>query len=103
MYDPVPFPGSVSIDVVAPYWSDNDIRKEGSVMYEVFQSGHSSHGDMLLSTVSDFLKDILENSTFQGTYMILAEWNNVHSFPHGNDDISLSLAQEEFIALVCDW
>lgn len=103
LFIPEAFPGSINIDVVAPYWSDNDIRREGSVKYEVLQAGNSLREDMLLATVSDFITETLGNmTTFKGSYMILAEWNNVHSFPHGSSSSSLSPTQEEFIALVCN-
>ena len=99
---PVPFPVSSNIHVVAPYWSDNDIRQRGSVIYEVFQSGDSAYGDSLLATVSDFIKDNFNNdSNFQGTYMILVEWNGVHPFPDDAGASTLSSAQRNFADLVC--
>ena len=102
MYIPVEFPGSLTIDVVAPYWSDNDIILEGSVIYEVFQSESSPVENMTLAMVNDFIEDVLadESSNFQGTYMILAEWRGVHPFPH-SDSSRLTINQREFTDLVC--
>jgi len=106
LFNPEPFPGFSNIHVVAPYWSDNDIRRQGSVIYEVFQFGDSTIGDSdsLLDTVSDFITENFNNDSepaFKGTYMILAEWREVHPFPDGDSPNTLSPAQKDFVALVC--
>jgi len=68
---------------VAPYWSDHDIRREGEVSYEIFEKGRSSYGDMLLDRVNTYLAaNVMTN--FTGTFMILAEWKDVHPYPHGS-------------------
>ena len=93
---PQPFPGTVvsvrSAHVVAAYWSDNDIRREGNVSYEVFEFQKTgTYGDEVLTTVSNYIMEELENATsFLGVYMILAEWNSVHPFPHGSSNIDFS-------------
>ena len=53
--------------------------------------------------VSNFINETIDTaSAFQGTYMILAEWNGVHPFPHGSSSsTNLSPIQQAFIALVC--
>ena len=101
MYIPRPFPGSLTVDVVAPYWSDNDITREGSVIYEVFQSESSAFEDMTLATVNNFIKEFDSSTSFQGTYMILAEWRDVHPFPHGAVS-GLTANQQAFTDLVCN-
>ena len=92
-----------SVHVVAPYWSDNDIRREGNVSYEVFEFQKTgAHGDAVLTTVSNFIMEEFGNITnFLGVYMILAEWNAVHPFPHGVGDTDvLSPTIKSFIAKV---
>ena len=93
---PEPFPGG-NIHVVAPYWSDNDIRREGNVSYEVFQlQGTGAYGDQLLDDVSSYIRERSMSSDFQGSFMILAEWEGVHPYPHGasnSSDDDLFLAQ----------
>jgi len=83
---PSPFPGFFYLRrfyVVAPYWSDHDIRKEGEVSYEIFEKGRSSYDDMLLDRVNTYLAaNVMTN--FTGTFMILAEWRDVHPYPHGS-------------------
>jgi len=74
--------------VVAPYWSDNDIRREGNVSYEVFQlQATGAYGDQLLNNVSSYIRERGMSSDFEGSFMILAEWEGVHPYPHGaNND-----------------
>ena len=63
---------------MAPYWSDNDIRDEGDVCYEV----HNEDSD-LMRTISKFIS-YKSGNTFVGNWMLLAEWNDVHPYPHGS-------------------
>jgi len=85
---PSPFPGYYYLRrfyVVAPYWSDNDIRRDGEVSYEIFQKGRSSYDDMMLDTVNYYLNvNMISQTNFFGSFMILAEWRGVHSYPHGS-------------------
>lgn len=106
LWVPQPFPGIDnnvrSAHVVAPYWSDNDLRREGNVSYEVFEFQKTGmHGDEVLITVSNYIMEEFGNATnFVGVYMILAEWNTVHPFPHGASDTNLPSTIESFIAKV---
>ena len=62
--------------LLAPFWSDVDIRQHGSIKYEI----HNDSSDSLLSKVNNFIS----NSTgieFAGTWMLVAEWNQVPPFP----------------------
>ena len=68
---------------MAPYWSDNDIRREGEVSYEIFEKGRSSYDDVLLDRVNTYLTANMMTN-FSGTFMILAEWRDVHPYPHGS-------------------
>ena len=91
---PEPFPGRVSsgvrnFDVVAPYWTDNDIRREENVSYEVFQLQNTgSYADQLLDDISGFIREHNISSDFTGCLIILAEWKNVHPYPHGDREHS---------------
>ena len=80
-----PFPdGAPGVYVVAPYWDDVDIRLTGNISYEVHsRSTNNPRSDQLLDDVSGFV----ENSTgqsFQGSWMLVAEWKEVHPWPHAN-------------------
>ena len=86
-------------DVAAPFWSDNDIRKEGVVRYAAFKRGDSTRGDEILATIDAYLE-----TEFRGAWMILAQWDQVHPYPHGSDDHEG--VSEEFLAKVlfhCLW
>ena len=85
---PSPFPGYYYLRrfyVVAPYWADHDIRRKGSVSYETFERGKSRNDDYILNRVNDYLRSSdMAPLNFSGTFMILAEWNGVHPYPHGS-------------------
>jgi len=88
--------------VVAPYWTDNDIRREGNVSYEVFQlQATGVYGDQLLDDISSIIRERKMSSDFKGIFMILAEWKDVHPYPHGassssDNDPFLAKVQEAF-------
>ena len=94
LWNPEPFPGNTlssvrKFHVVAPYWSDNDIRREGEVSYGVFQlQATGPYGDQLLDEVSSHIRERNISSDFKGTFMILAEWKGVHPYPHGGSSAS---------------
>ena len=85
---PSPFPGHYyqrRFYVVAPYWADHDIRKSGEVCYETFEKGKSKTDDVVLDEVNRYVS-LNTEQYFTGTFMILAEWQNVHPYPHGSCD-----------------
>ena len=68
-------------------WSDNDIRKEGTVRYVAIMEGESARGDEMLRVASDFVQGQRQgNDEFRGTWMLVAQWDRVHPDPHGADD-----------------
>ena len=84
-YEEIPeqFPGNTA-DVaasylVAPFWDDIDLRRRGNIFYEVHTS-NSSPG--LLSQVSNFVS----NGLFSGTWMLVTQWDQVHSWPDGESE-----------------
>lgn len=76
--------------MIAPFWSDNDIRKEGTVRYVDFEKGDSGKGNAMLNEVNAYLEgrraEDDESDVFEGTWMLLAQWEDVHPDPHGADD-----------------
>ena len=64
------FPGSNNDYIVAPFWADNDITHEGQISYE------SHQGTDLLTHVSFFIRQLLQTD-FSGTWMLVAEWEDV--------------------------
>ena len=63
--------------VVAPFWSDNDLTLAGNVTYQVEEFSTEK-----LTNASAFIADIM-NTNFSGTWMLVAQWNCVHPYPHG--------------------
>ena len=83
---PSPFPGGYHqrhSHVVAPYWTDNDIHRGGEVYYETFIRGRSESEDTILDKVNQYI-GLNTEQNFSGTFMILAEWRDVHHYPHGS-------------------
>ena len=64
--------------VAAPFWSDNDIRKEGTVRYVAIEEGESTRGDEMLRLASDFVQgQRQENDTrseFRGSGWTRSHW-----------------------------
>ena len=51
------------------------------MFYETFERGNSQNDDLVLRRVNDYLRSTdMAPSNFSGTFMILAEWNGVHSY-----------------------
>ena len=73
----------------APFWSDIDIRKSGSVSYETYFRGTSDDEDAVLDRVSGFIAT-QTSSGFFGYWMMVAQWDAVHPFPHSVDLAGLS-------------
>ena len=73
--------------MVAPFWSDNDIRRAGAVRYAVINSEESEDGDEVLRNVNSFIRhqnrDANEEN-FKGHWMLVAYWDRVHPYPHGS-------------------
>lgn len=98
---PQPFPTNAlntrNSYVVAPFWSDNDIRMNGSIRYEVHArvAGPRTRSPQLLDLVSSIIinQRNLTAGSFQGQWMLVAEWNEVHPYPHGNSTFESSSGQ----------
>ena len=67
--------------VVAPFWSDVDLRISGSASWEVHTTGQSQS---LIDDVSSFINDNYDGAVdFSGSWMVITYWENVHPWPHG--------------------
>ena len=105
---PEPFPTTNffirNIPVIAPFWSDNDIRREGDIHYATYQQEPDGEANILLEVVSSFIRNQSElgDSSFRGRWMVVAEWNRVHPYPHG---VSTSFIADQdllnFVNQVC--
>ncbi len=90
---------------VAPFWSDNDIRREGRVSYFSYSCNADPFGECkdppqginTLSSVNNFINQIIDEdeARFNGKWLLVAHWQNVHPSPHGDDNPNLGIPQEE--------
>ena len=67
--------------VVAPFWADIDTRRAGSVFYEVHEWGYNKGSNAVLERLSGFIS--AEMSDFTASWMLVAQWDRVHPYPHG--------------------
>lgn len=75
-HSPHLFPGTSFYNfLVAPFWSDNDIRRDvGAVSYWVYTGQSDS-----LTFVSTYISQ-QEQVKFNGTWMLAAEWSSVPEY-----------------------
>lgn len=107
-----PVDGSNSF-VIAPYWSDNDIRRDGEVRYVTYSQSNSmsdifsgsaitssdEQGQTLLDKVNAFVQARQSEieDRFVGNWLLVVHWDHVHPSPHGEatgeeSDISVSIS-----------
>lgn len=68
--------------VIAPFWNNVDVQREGSVSYKVYMVGENSKSDELIGRVSEFVSANDERaSNFSGTWMLVVDWNSVPPSP----------------------
>ena len=88
---PTPFFWTRMGMAVAPFWSDNDIRREGTVRYASFHSDDTvinPQGKSWLDQVNTYIQSTQgeEEEPFVGEWVLTVSWSNVHPSPHGDDD-----------------
>lgn len=79
---------------VAPFWSDNDIRKEGEVKYVSYCNRTqlctiSTEGQAILDEANRFVQTTVQEEgaeQFVGHWVLVAHWDHVHPSPHGDID-----------------
>ena len=90
---PRPFPVGDDVFLVAPFWSDVDIRMVGDISFEV-HSVDDLDSWVHLREVNSFVSNYTGNQ-FDGTWMLVAFWDSVHPYPHGDG------RQDEFTVCLC--
>ena len=87
--------------MVAPYWSNVDIRLQGRIYYRLIEAGRTTEelDVTLLNFVSGFIaakqSDIAAN--FSATTMLVAQWRDVPPYPNGDGAEGLLQSEAEFI------
>ena len=87
--------------MLAPYWSNVDIRQQGSVHYRLIEPGISTEDlDIaFLNFVSGFIAaEQGDNAAnFSATTMLVAQWRGVPPYPNGDGAEGLPSSEGEFI------
>ena len=81
--DPSPFPTTSPETYwphsVAPFWSDADLRVEGRIQWKFY-----SRSDMDFSPVDTVISND-QGTSYDGSWMLVVDYNSVHPFPYGDD------------------
>ena len=76
---------------MAPFWDDIDIRGgNGEISYQIFQTGNE------IDTVNSFLQSQTNYTSFEGTWMMVAFWDQVHPYL-GSSNSEVSVYSPYFI------
>ena len=79
--------------MVAPFWAQNDIsHRVGHVAYEIHDSENSGN---YLTLASAFISGH-QQVHFNGTWMLLAEWNSVPQFQGSITIVSVIAIEHKF-------
>ena len=73
--------------VAAPYWADIDNSFFGEIWYETHTAGsgeNSTESNALLEEVSAFVRAQQGVALFNGSWMLVATWNESFPFSTGN-------------------
>ena len=79
-FRPQTFP--ISVNVVAPYWDDIDLRTKGVVRYAVVDDSHPTLS-CLLELTNDLIREE-ENVEFKASWLLVARWIDVCPFGDSN-------------------
>ena len=76
---------------IAPFWSDNDIRREGAVRFATFHSNDAAsnpEGKNWLDQVNMYIQSTQDEDEgkFEGNWLLTVHWDHVHPSPHGEED-----------------
>ena len=85
--------------MLSPFWSDVDIRREGTVRYVPITRGRSSLSDNIIDEASSYINFhfVSDNDTsYQPTWMLVAQWDEVHPHPHGAE----AIINEDYLNMV---
>ena len=85
---------------MAPFWADVDLRLDGNVRYQTFKiTSEDEDETRQLREVNDYISNE-EKVNFTGSWMLLVEWEDVHPFPHGDQESQFSEATRAILELV---
>ena len=85
---PTRFPGFTYTSLVAPFWSDVDIRRDGKVFYNVYMKTTSSYIERATHDVRQFSRF----DSFTAHWVLVVTWDRVPNYPDGSGSYSDSLS-----------
>ena len=83
-FTPYLFPGYGTYSLVAPFFTDINIRRVGQVRYEIHTTATSEY---LLSNVSKLINEHT-GIEFSGKWLLIAEWRDAPAFAQPLDIVS---------------
>jgi fibulin 1/2 len=84
------FPGFTYISVVAPFWSDVDIRRNGSVFYNVYTNMNSSY----MQRATNDVRELSQDDSYVSEWVLVVTWYQVPNYPHGSPFASYDLSSK---------
>ena len=75
-------PGSTHTSLIAPFWSDVDVRRHGKVLYQVHTESESSY----VNRASDDVRRMMgeQFTEFTAGWVLVVTWDKVPQFPDGS-------------------
>lgn len=73
--------------MVAPFWADFDTTMGGSISWEIHDNISSP---ALVGQVNSFVQGEYGDQTFQGSWMLVAFWQNVQ--PSDQSEVSINMS-----------
>ena len=78
-FAPRVFPGDTFASIVAPFWGDVDIRRDGDIFYHVYDDPSSPFIERAAIELRDFI-----GFDFQPTWILVVTWVGVPNYPDGS-------------------
>ena len=70
--------------IVAPYWTDNDARRNGRVTWEIYSTSDGLvKSTEIIRRVRHFIRLNTNNRGFNGNFVFVANWSEMHPYPAG--------------------
>ena len=69
-----------------------DLRQGGNIFYEIHSLSSGNPGSLeLIQSISAYIREE-SGEEFEGSWMLLVEWREVHPWPHGLNPLPLIFA-----------
>ena len=81
-WEPTLFPyGPVEIPILAPYWTDIDLRHtQSSLYYNTYSRNDGRKAQTILNIASERINNFSEEANFKGEWLLLATWDKARPY-----------------------